>query len=820
MAGYLSGMLDGLTVLDLTDHRGEVGPWMLGELGAEVIKVEPPGGTTARSAHPVHNGISLQFLAYNTGKRLVTLDPGSADDRTELRDLVAAADIVFDSGSPGLLAAYGIDRTKLLELNPTVVSVLVTAFGVDGPRADQPSDELTVAALAGPVRIQGTPDRAPVKVSVPQVWRHAGAEAALAALVAHARVNRLGQPQFVDLSAQAVMTWTMLNAMEAHAVQGFDFERTGATLRLAMELPIRRRCADGHVILVPRGPNAAAMVDWMIADGVVDSSWADEDWATFDARIIEGKGGPISHQELIDAFDRLCAGYTKRELLARGNELGVTIAPVNNVADLLAFEHLDVRSFWSQLAPADAPVELDLDPTDVTRMPGSFVTIDGQRPSGDRVSASSGTRPAAFTRPRTSTPTPTQTRPDSSSVEVSRPFDGLRVADFSWIGVGPMTAKCLADHGATVVRVESANRIDGIRMQLPFAGNEPGINRSNFFGTFNTSKLGLSIDLKNEGGLKVARRLVDWADVVIDSWTPGAMARLGLGPDEIRAVNPSVITVTTSLLGAGGPYSTMAGYGYHAAAIAGFFDLVGWPDLPPDGPWLAYTDTIGPRFITTALLAAIDRRNRTGAGCHIEAAQVEVALQLLAPELLHHELDGAVPERLGNRSTTSAPSGVYPCADEDSWVAISVADDAAWCRFRAALGEPGWAKGAVLDSVDGRINNHDALDVAIATWTSERAESEVEELLRAAGVAVGVVQRSSDLPADPQYIHRGFYHRLEHGETGSTPYAGHTYRIEGYTHGPRTAAPLLGEHTFEVLTEHLGYDVDEVAEIAATGCLE
>jgi len=794
-------MLDGLPVLDLTDHRAELGPWLLAELGAEVIRVEGPEGAT-----PSH-------AVYNTGKTTVVLDPASADDRTALRGLLAGAAVVVDSGKPGRLAAHGVDRTKLLEVNPRVVAVLVTAFGADGPRADDPATELTIAALGGPVRIQGTPDRAPVQCSVPQVWRHSGAESAVAALVALARADRTGEAQFVDVSAQAAMTWTMLNAMEAHAIQGFDFERTGATLRLAMTVPLRRACADGHVILVPLGVNGGALAPWLIEDGLVDPSWADEDWADFDRRIIDGEKTAVTHGELIEVMDALCARYTKRELLERGMELGVTIAPINDVVDLLAFDHLDARGYWRPLEGLDGGAGSG-DSEAPIRVPGTFCTVDGARPMAPRVVSRPVAAPVAFTASTRGPAGPAGDRPGRL------PFEGLTVADFSWIGVGPITAKCLADHGATVIRVESANRIDGLRNQPPFKDAQPGINRSNFYGAFNTSKQSLAIDLKNEGGIRVARRLVERVDVVIDSFTPGSMDRLGLGPDDIRQLNPRAITVTTSLLGSGGPHSTMAGYGYHAAAIAGFFGLVGWPDLPPDGPWLAYTDTVAPRFITTALLAALDRRSRTGEGCHIESAQLECALHFLAPELVHHQLTGEVPGRRGNRSPDVAPQGVYPCRGDDSWVAISVVDDDAWLRFRAALGSPGWAMGAVLDSLSGRLANHDAVDVGVSAWTSERTEAEVEAALLEAGVAVGRPQRSRELLVDPQYQHRRFYRWLEHNEVGSVPYAGHQYRIQGYDNGPRAAAPLLGEHTFEILTGLLGYDVDQVAEIAATGCLE
>ncbi len=814
-------MLNGLPVLDLTDHRGQIGPWLLAELGAEVIRIEPPSGPPIDVDAPRHEGLDLANAVYTTGSTVVALDPASAQDRTTLRELLGQAAVVIDSGPPRRLAAYGIDRAKLVEVNPMIVAVTVTPFGLDGPRADQPAAELTVAALGGPVRIQGAPDRPPLHHSVPQTWRHAGAEAAVATLVALARGAERGEPQFVDVSAQATMTWTMLNAMGAHGVQGFDFERTGATLELTLSIPLRHPCADGHVVLVPRGGNGALLTPWLIEEGIVDASWADEDWAEFDRRTIDGEETLVAYDELVAAMEALCARHTKRELLEQGRERGVTIAPINDVADLLAFEHLDARDFWrsAELEPADDGGEATAEPS--LRLPGAFYTVDGERPERHRTVPRALDGPVSFSGEAIERATArlagSGTGGDGAG---DRPFDGLVVADFSWIGVGPITAKCLADHGATVIRVESANRIDGLRVQPPFADAEPGPNRSNFYGGFNTSKQSISLDLKNEGGLRVARRLIERADVVIDSFTPGSMARLGLGPDDIAAINPSAVTVTTSLLGSGGPFSTMAGYGYHAAAIAGFFGLVGWPDRAPDGPWLAYTDTVAPRFLTSALLAALDHRARTGEAVHLEAAQLECALHFLAPELLGHQLDGSIPGRRGNRARGFAPQGVYPCQGDDCWVAISVVDDEAWTRFRAALGNPGWAQGAVLDSVNGRINNHDAIDTAISAWTSERTEEEVEEELRAAGIAVGRVQRSRDLLVDPQYRHRGFYHHLDHPEFGTVPYAGHQYRIEGYDHGPRAAAPGLGEHTFELLTDLLGYDVDEVAEIAATGCLE
>lgn len=794
-------MLSEWRVLDLTDHRGEVGPYLLADLGADVVRLDIDPAPRSGDDHD-------RFVAYNGNKSPLALTGDPERDRALVLDLVAGADLVFESGSPARTAQLGIDRPALTAANPGVVVVTVTPFGQTGPRADQSASELTIAALAGPVHLQGGRDRPPVQMSVPQVWRHTGAEAAAAALVAHRRMRTTGRPQFVDVSAQAVMTWTLLNAMETHAIQGRDFQRDGSILHLSLPIQLRLDTSDGYVVGVPTARSVRFLLPWLIEDGIVDDDWAETDWTTYDHRVISGEPVERPMAEVTEAVMELCRRHTTREVFLRGLALGATLAPMNTLADLLAFEHLDARSFWT-----DGPD----DRSDGRRHPGSPIVIDGARPTVRR-----GAPPAPA---RAGDPWRSTTRRWSDAVGPEPapadqlPLDGLKVVDFSWIGVGPITAKALADHGATVVRVESESRLDGLRLQVPYVDGVAGLNRSQFFASFNTSKLGLSLDLKNPAGLEVARQLTDWADVVVESFTPGTITRMGLGFDELAARNQRLIMVSTSLLGAGSEISTMAGYGYHAAAVAGFQNLVGWPDRPPDGPWLAYTDTIGPRFLTTTVLAALDQRERTGRGCHIEGAQLEIALQFLAPELATFQRTGELPPRRGNRAPDMAPQGVYPTAGDDRWLAITVTDDAAWGRLVDVLGRPGWATDGELATVAGRVAAHDRIDGELAAWTAQRDGATTEALLAEAGIAAGVVQASEHLLADPQYAHRGFYRQLDHAEVGTVPYAGHQYRIEGYDHGPRFAAPCLGEHTHEVLRDVLGLDDDAIAEIAASGAL-
>ena len=794
-------MLEPYRVLDFTDERGELGPMLLGDLGADVIRVEPPEGSAARRVPPGGQSDSLSFQAFNRNKRSIVLHDG---DRTVLQSLVRSADFLFESARPSTLAPFHLDADAVREINPHIVHVRISPFGSDGPRADDLGGDLVVAAMGGPVSLQGPRDRAPLRVGVPQVWRHAGAEAAAGALAAHARRVRTGQAQFVDVSAQCVMTWTMLQAMDAHAIQGFDFERSGS---LMAGIEIVHPCKDGHLIALPMSRVILGLLDWMIEDGVMDASAREVDWETFDHSLRDPDLKPRWTREEMVSFLRLFfARHTKKELFDFGIANGITLAPVGTTAELLDLEHLAVRDYWR---------ELELPDGRTVKSPGAWARSDASTellslrlppPGLDAHGASIRAELAARPAERAAS------EPDAD--EDALPFAGTKVADFAWVGVGPISAKYLADHGATVVRVESENRPDVLRGGTPFKDAIPGWNRSQFFGDFNTSKLGLALDLKLPEAHEIAKRLIAWSDVLIESFAPGAMARMGLDYERVRDLNPGIIMVSTCLMGQTGPARAMAGYGYHAAAIAGFYEVTGWPDQGPCGPWTAYTDTIAPRFVSTILAAALDRKRRTGEGCFIDLAQLEAALHFLGPEILDCQVNGRAITRIGNRDRFRAPQGCYPCAGEDSWLAIAVETDQQWHSLQRVVG-------CTLDCPTNadRLAAHDAIDAALAAWTATREAGSAMRELQAAGVPAGVVQRSSDLLADPQYAHRGFYRYLEHGEMGRIPYAGHQYRISGYDNGPRGPAPMLGEHSFEVLSELLGLSEDELSAAFASGAI-
>ena len=317
----------------------------------------------------------------------------------------------------------------------------------------------------------------------------------------------------------------------------------------------------------------------------------------------------------------------------------------------------------------------------------------------------------------------------------------------------------------------------------------------------------------------MALRLIEWADVYLESFTPGTVERLGIGYTKAREVNPSIIMASTCLMGQTGSAAGFAGFGFHAGSIAGYYEITGWPDLPPDGPWTAYTDTVAPRFLAATVMAALDHRRRTGQGQHIDAAQLEMGLHFLAPQIIDYRLSGRAVSRNGNRSETAAPQGAYRCEGDDQWCALAVESDQQWAALRRVMGDPAWAGDGRFETVQGRLAHHDEIDEHLTRWTQDKPPWNVVDLLLAEGVPAGVVQRSSDLLQDPQLAHRGFFRYLDHQEMGNIPYGGHQFRISGYDSGPRSPAPVLGQHNEHVLREILGMTDEEISEAIIGGAL-
>jgi len=393
------------------------------------------------------------------------------------------------------------------------------------------------------------------------------------------------------------------------------------------------------------------------------------------------------------------------------------------------------------------------------------------------------------------------------------------VLDLSWVVVGPTIAKALADHGAIVVKLESSARVDLLRRLPPFKDDQVGVNRSQFFANFNTGKRSVTLNFRTPGGRALARRLIDWADVVIESYTPGTMQKLGFDYATVSQAHPDLIMLSTSLLGQSGPYASFGGYGQQAQAFAGIHGITGWPDRPPCGAFGPYTDVIAPKFGLAALAAALHVRRESGLGQQIDLAQIEASIHMIAPLVLDESVNGRTAGPAGLDSATACPHGVYPVADGARSVAIAVETPLQW-RALQALAPLGTFSAGRFDDLAARHAVRDQLDAALAAWCASQDPWALEARLAAAGIPAAVAQHPSDLHRDPQLAHRRFHRVLHHGEMGAMPYDAPATRFSARLDLLRGPAPCLGEQNTEVLCDLLGLSDDEVAEYAAQGAIE
>jgi benzylsuccinate CoA-transferase BbsF subunit len=401
------------------------------------------------------------------------------------------------------------------------------------------------------------------------------------------------------------------------------------------------------------------------------------------------------------------------------------------------------------------------------------------------------------------------------------PLAGLRVADFCWIGAGSYTTKILGDMGADVIKIESSTRLDSLRLAGPYKDGKPGVNRSGYFADRNTSKRGVTIDMKHPRALGVIRKLIEKSDIVANNFAAGVMEKFGLGPADVARIKPDIIYLAMSMQGSQGPQRDFRGTGSSIAALTGIADLSGSPGRLPAGTGTNYPDHLpNPCHAAFALLAALRSRRRTGEGQYIDFAQTEPMLCLMGPTFLDLTVNGRLQQRRGNDHPWAAPHGVYPCHGEDRWIAITVMDDAQWSALVEVMGSPAWASEERWRTLPRRYRDREELNRLIAVWTSSLDAQELMLELQAKGVPAGAVEDARDVThVDPQLAHRGHWVRLPHAEMGETIYNNLPFRFSRTPVRPTRPAPLLGEHTREILGGMLGFSESEIKELDAQGVL-
>lgn len=399
------------------------------------------------------------------------------------------------------------------------------------------------------------------------------------------------------------------------------------------------------------------------------------------------------------------------------------------------------------------------------------------------------------------------------------PLTGVHVLDLSWVMVGPASGRSLADLGADVIKVESSKRIDPVRTLGPFKDGKMGPERSVSYHNLNAGKRCITVDIRKPEGREIVLRLCEWADVVLESFTPGVLDELRLAYADLSGRNPKIIMASTSILGQTGPDAKgTSGVGTMGAAMSGATYQFGWPDRSPCGPWGPWTDAVTPRFIVTSILAALHNRSRTGNGCYIDVAQAECGVQFMMPAYYEFAANRRIPERRGTAgSPLAAPQGVYRCAGSDRWVAIDASAADRWTALRGLIG--GALGESRFDTILGRLRNRDDLDRAIAEWTRTRESAAAETALQAAAVPAHIVSRGGDLARDPDLRHVGHFKPIDDPVIGEVEIEGPRAEFERTPLAPTQRGPRIGEHTNEILRNVCGLSEKEIAHLAEAGIL-
>jgi crotonobetainyl-CoA:carnitine CoA-transferase CaiB-like acyl-CoA transferase len=851
--------------VEIADEQAEYCGLLLAGLGAEVIKVEPPGGNTTRGIGPFYEDVpdperSLYFWHYNRGKRSVVLDPG--DPR--FVELVAGADVVLDSTPSGT-----IPLDDLRAADPALVTARISPFGDTGPWADWRASDLVHLALGGPMmncgydpKPDGEYDLPPI---APQMWQSyhiVGEQMAMMIVAALFHRRRTGEGQHLSCAVhEAVAKCTELDLMN-WVMRAAPLHRQ--TCRHAAEaispVPSIAHTKDGRWLIsagLTLGSAGEKLLDFLDNYGMGTALRAESDRAQADGvktesgRSIPGSGPPsdfvIKCQE---ALQRLFAKFTYETAPWReAQELGLMIAPLRLPEENMTDEHWLTRGTFAEI---EYP-ELGKSFADVTSKWISTETawVPGRRAPRIDEDAALLAADMAVARPRLEiTPRlPNPPRRPSPPTPPRRALEGIRVFDFSWFLASAGGTRFLAALGAEVIKVEwhahpdtrmgAMAPIGGRAARASATGPLPPENDQNMGGQFNnknTGKRGISLNVRDPRGLDIARRLIARSDIVAEGFSPGVLDRWGLGYDELCRIKPDIIYAQQSGMGSHGTYGRFRSVGPVAAAFAGSAEMAGLPTPAMPAGWgYSYLDWLGAYSFSLAMISALYHRDRTGRGQYIDASQCEAGLFSGGTAYLDRSANGRASVRTGNRSPyrPAAPHGAYPTAGTDRWIAITCADDTQWTALRTVAGSSG-VDGSALDSralddprfatLTGRLADQDDLDRAIARWTREWEGRALMADLQAAGVPAGVCQTAADrVDLDPQLAHLNWLTEVTGTKIGTWPVAEVPVKMSATpatVAGPTNrGAPCYGEDNGYVYRELLGMTDSEIEQLAAEGVI-
>ncbi|MHB8463346.1 MAG: CaiB/BaiF CoA transferase family protein [Acidimicrobiales bacterium] len=787
--------LEGMLVVDLSSGiPGGYCTRVLADGGARVLKVEAPEGDplrrwTASGLHLAEGEDGALFQYLSCSKESVVADPTQQVDLDLVGELVRGADVVV--WSPGsAVAGHPSQHPRALQaVAPGATIVAITPVGLDGPWASKAHTEFTLQAWGGSLSARGTPDRPPVAVGGQIGEWTAGMFAAVGALVSRYGIAANSRGDLLDVSIYESIVLT-------HSMYPITIKLLERTTRL-LNFPSIEQTKDGLV-----GLTVGTADQWQSFCRMVErDDWlADPDLLSFASRFAR-------FAELSEAIESWMSERTAAEVIALGGAARLPITEIGNGANLPNLPQFAQRESYLK-NPRSGFLQPDV----------SYTIGDGSH----RRPADPAPRLGEHTAAARATPPKSERSPRGANAPL--PLEGLRVADFTSAWAGPFLTQQLGSWGADVIRVESTQRLDQLRL-LTASLDAPQWWETSAFAAASTNKRSLTLNMNHEKGRELATRLCGVCDVVIDNFSPRVMERWGLDYESLTTLNRSIIQVRMPGFGLSGPWRDRVGFAMTAEQASGLAWVTGYPDQAPQVPG-APCDPIGGGHGLIALLLALEVRRRTGKGMLVEAPLVGGALCVSAAQVVEYSAYGHLIERQGNRDPSRAPQGLYLTADllpdgrQDRWVAIAVETDAQWEQLIEAIGSPPWAAEAAYATLDGRRAAHDFIDSHLADWCIERSADDIVETLWDADVPTAKVVLQQELDSIPQLDARGWWSTVPHPVTGGDVHNGHPVRVAERTSPVhRRRAPLLGEHNREILTGLLGQTDADCAWLELEGVI-
>lgn len=789
-----SDPLAGVRVLDMVDAGCESTAKVLADLGADVIRIETPGGSRSRRSGPAVNGTGLGFATRNANKRGVTLDLNTSGDMQRFEKLLSGADILLDGSGPGVLAGQGLGPEHLRSLNPALTVVSITDFGQNGPWRDWKATSAVHSALSSFLSRSGLPSvPEPLLPPAYLAYEGAAAQAAWLTMLMFWSARRTGVGSHADFS--------VLDGVIQVLDPGFGMGGTARGTTSVKAAPRGRpdaghlypifKARDGYVRLCVLSPK-----QWQSL-----CAWMGHPEALADPRYAQAALRHASFGAIFPVIAAMMESRTRAELVEQGQSFGVPTAGLLTIPEVLAEPAFrDAGSFTGlQLAPG-----LDI------MAPDAMLEVNGRKAGIRRPAPKLGEHnDEVFSEQRP----PRIGHPAARSCGL--PFSGLKVLDLGVIVVGGELGRLFADYGAEVIKVESREFPDGTRQA--YAGED--MSESCAWGHRNKKSLGLN--LRSPEGLEIFLKLVEQADIVLSNFKPGTLQKLGLDYARLSRVNPRIILSESSAFGNHGPWSTRMGYGPLVRASSGTSMQWQYPGI--EGSFsdavTIYPDHVVARINAVGVVSLLVRRLATGRGGHIASAQIDVIFSAMATEIAA----ASVPE--GHPAVTAhaqadEPSGIFPSSGDDEWVVVDVASDQDFAGLSCAIGQEGWLKNPLFTTASGRAANRDKIVPALAAWTGARPAKAAAAQLQRHGVPAGHMARVSDFLSDPYLLARGFIGTLPWPGGGELPAFTREAGIDNIA-GPRLeTAPVQGEHTRAVMREWAGLPHEEIERLIAGKVLE